>query len=61
MPVRVVDASALGALVFGEPEAERIAATLKDSAIAAPSLIWFEMASICLRKINSHRQEKKKS
>jgi predicted nucleic acid-binding protein len=54
MPVRVVDASALGALVFGEPKAEEIARTLGDSPMAAPSLIWFELASICLRKIKAH-------
>ena len=54
MPVRVVDASALGALVFGEPKAEEIARTLGDSPMAAPALIWFELASICLRKIKAH-------
>ena len=54
MPVRIVDASALGALVFGEPKAEEIAKTLGDSPMAAPALIWFELASICLRKIKAH-------
>ena len=54
MPVRIVDASALGALVFGEPKAEEIAKTLGDSPLAAPALIWFELVSICLRKIKSH-------
>jgi len=54
MPVRVVDASALGALIFGEPKAEEIARTLGDSPMAAPALIWFELASICLRKIKAH-------
>ena len=54
MPVRVVDASALGALIFGEPKGEEIARTLGDSPMAAPALIWFELASICLRKIKAH-------
>ncbi len=54
MPIRVVDASTLGALVFGEPKAEEIANTLGDSPMAAPALIWFELASICLRKIKAH-------
>ena len=54
MPVRVVDASALGALVFGEPKAEEIARLLGDSLLVAPGLIWFELASICLRKIKAH-------
>ena len=46
MPVRIVDASALGAFVLGEPKAEEIAKTLGDFPMAAPALIWFEMASI---------------
>lgn len=54
MPVRVVDASALGALIFGETKAEEVARTLGDSPLAAPALIWFELASICLRKIKAH-------
>ena len=54
MPVQVIDASALGALVFGEPKAEEIAKKLGDSPMAAPALIWFELASICLRKIKVH-------
>ena len=54
MPVRIVDASALGALVFGEPKAEEVAGTLGDSSLAAPALIWFELASICWHKIKAH-------
>jgi predicted nucleic acid-binding protein len=54
MPVRVVDASALGALVFGEPKAGEVARTLGDFPMAAPALIWFELAGICLRKIMAH-------
>jgi predicted nucleic acid-binding protein len=51
MAVKVIDASALGALTFGEPEAESVAAAISNSAMAAPLLLWFEMASICLKKI----------
>ena len=58
MPVRIVDASALGALVFGEPKAEEIARVLGGSPLAAPALIWFELASICLRKIKAHPAQK---
>jgi predicted nucleic acid-binding protein len=54
MPVRIVDASAMGALIFGEPKAREIAKALEDSQMAAPALIWFELASICLRKIITH-------
>ena len=50
MPVRVVDASALGALVFGEPKADEMAKALSGGTLVAPPLLWFELASICLRK-----------
>jgi predicted nucleic acid-binding protein len=58
MSVHVVDASALGALVFGEPKADRISKTLSDEPMAAPPLIWFELASICLKKIKDHPSQK---
>ena len=54
MPVKVVDASALGALVFGEPNAEAIASELMSATLAAPPLLRFELASICLKKIKTH-------
>ncbi len=54
MDVRVVDASAMGALVFGEPSATAVAARLGGGNLAAPALIRFELANICLKKINAH-------
>jgi predicted nucleic acid-binding protein len=54
MPVRVVDASALGALVFGEPKAEEIAEALAEAQMAAPGLLWYELANLCLVKIKAH-------
>jgi predicted nucleic acid-binding protein len=56
MPVTVVDASALGALVFGEPRAEEISARLSGGQMVAPALLWFELASICMKKIKAHPQ-----
>lgn len=50
MAVKVVDASALGALVFGEPEAPAVAKMLSGSALVAPYLLWFELASIAFKK-----------
>jgi len=58
MSVRVVDASALSALVFGEPKAQKISDALSDEPMVAPSFIWFELASICLKKIKAHPLEK---
>ena len=54
MPVKVVDASALGALVFAEPEAEDVMHELSDTMLIAPSLIHYELASICLKKIHTN-------
>lgn len=49
--VKVVDASALAALLFAEPEAEEIAVRLKEARLAAPSLIDFELANVCVTKM----------
>ncbi len=54
MPVSVVDASAVGALLFGEPAAERMAAAMEGQSLAAPTLLSYEVASICLKKIATH-------
>ena len=50
MAVKVVDASALAALLFGEPEAEAVAERLAGARLAAPALLTFELASVCLVK-----------
>ena len=47
----MVDASALAALVFAEPEAENIARRLEGARLAAPSLLDFELANVCLTKM----------
>lgn len=57
MAVQVVDASALGALLFGEPEAEQIADALGSAKLAVPGLLEFELASICLKKIKAHPEQ----
>lgn len=51
MPAKVVDASAIVALLFGEPEAERVTARLGDESLAAPALLPFEVANACLTKL----------
>lgn len=54
MPVRVVDASALGALLFAEPDADLIVDSVRGCSLAAPVLLWYEMASICRKKLATH-------
>jgi len=54
MSAEVVDASALAALLFGEPEAERVAESLGTAELFAPSLIRYELASVCEKKRHLH-------
>ena len=54
MVVKVVDASALAALLFVEPEAEAIARQLGDARLIAPALLAFELANVCLVKARRH-------
>jgi predicted nucleic acid-binding protein len=54
MNVKVVDASAIAALLFNEPQANEIANQLDNVSLMAPTLLWFEMASICLKKLTAH-------
>ena len=48
---KVVDASALAALMFGEPEGAEVAERLEGARLAAPSLLTFELTNVCLTKI----------
>ena len=54
MTVKVVDASALAALLFGEPEGEAVAGRLGDAHLVAPALLGFELANVCLIKTRRH-------
>jgi len=49
MPVRIVDAFALGVLIFGEPKAKQIASALEGSPMAAPALIRGKYTSLELQ------------
>jgi predicted nucleic acid-binding protein len=54
MAVKVIDASALAAILFGEPEAADVVERLGTSRLVAPALLPFEVASVCLKKIQRH-------
>ena len=47
----VVDASALAAVLFGEPEGDEVAQRLGRSLLVAPPLLHFELANVCWKKI----------
>jgi len=46
----VVDASALAAVVFQEPEAEAVSRRLEGAIVFAPELLKFELASVAWKK-----------
>ena len=48
---RVVDASALGAILFGEPESDAVGERLKGLLLVAPALLRFELANVCWKKV----------
>ena len=54
MAVKIVDASAIAAFVFAEPDASRIEIELSGHRLAAPTLLPFEMSSICLKKLRAY-------
>ena len=58
MAAKVVDASALAALLFGEPEAESVADRLEDADLVAPALLDFEIAGVCLKKLRGNPQRR---
>ena len=51
MAIKIVDASALAALLFGEPEAEAVVVRLEEASLIAPALLAFEIANVCLKKL----------
>ncbi len=59
MRAKVVDASALGAVIFGEPEGTSIVRRLAGNRLVAPELIFFEVASICLKKLRRYPESRK--
>ncbi len=56
----VVDASALAALLFGEPRGPEVADRLKGQVLFAPTLLRYELASVCLKKAAQEPQKKKR-
>lgn len=51
MAAKVVDASALAAVLFGEPRADEIALRLRGHSLFATAILPFEIANTCLKKI----------
>src|SRR5579863_4210824 len=54
---KVVDASAVVALLFNELTREEGVARLRDASLHAPSLLGFEVATACLKKMRAFPKE----
>jgi len=50
----VVDASAIGAIMFGESEGPTLAAHLADETLIAPTLLDAELTNLALKKARKH-------
>ena len=53
----VVDASALAALLVGEPDGPAVARRMEGRPLLAPTLLRYEMASVCVKKIGEEPQQ----
>ncbi|MCX8049547.1 MAG: type II toxin-antitoxin system VapC family toxin [Methylohalobius sp.] len=60
MAVKVVDASAVGVILFGEPESAAVAGRLAGTRLVAPWLLPFEVASICCKKLRLHPEQRER-
>ena len=58
MAASVVDASALGAVAFGEPDAEAVAGQLAGEDLFAPSLVAYELASVARKKVLARPEQR---
>lgn len=58
MPVKVIDASALAAVLFGEPTGEKISKRLEGDRLVTPTLLRYEIGSVCLKKIRRHPERR---
>jgi predicted nucleic acid-binding protein len=58
MDAKVVDASAIAALLFAESQADQVEAMLVDAQLFAPELIEFELANVCWVKCRRHPDQR---
>ncbi len=47
---KVVDASAIAAVLFAEPESDAVSASLNQARLLAPNLIDYELANVCWKR-----------
>jgi len=57
MPDKIVDASAVAAYLFDESTHEVITVRLRGCSLSAPTLIWSELANVCVKKTKQRPAE----
>lgn len=57
MAIVVVDASALAAVAFQEPEAQTMRDRLEGQSLAAPRLLAYELANVAVTKLRRHPRQ----
>jgi predicted nucleic acid-binding protein len=55
---KVVDASAIAAIIFFEPRRTEVENALSGADLHAPALIRYELANVCLKKIRERPGER---
>jgi predicted nucleic acid-binding protein len=55
---KVIDASAVAAVLFAEPQAERVVAQVGTGDLLAPTLLRYEVANVCRRKILARPEQR---
>jgi predicted nucleic acid-binding protein len=58
MAIKVVDASALAALIFHEDDADAIDRQLAGAVLVAPALLRFEMTNVCRTKLRQYPDQR---
>lgn len=58
MTDKVVDASAVVALLFNELTRDAVALRLRDASLHAPDLLGFEVANACVKKMQAYPSER---
>jgi predicted nucleic acid-binding protein len=58
MPVRIVDSSAIAAILFGEPTLPEVTERLRGHSLVAPVLLIYELSNVCLKKTRALPRER---
>ena len=57
MAVKVIDASALAAILFAEPMADEVAESAGTATLAAPAVVDYEIGNVCWKKCRRYPQQ----